>query len=37
MNYRHFTYKNVINPDTFSLPNYCATMSDVLRVSGVEK
>ncbi|MBW4508901.1 MAG: NAD(P)-dependent oxidoreductase [Scytonematopsis contorta HA4267-MV1] len=37
MNYRHFTYKNVINPDTFSLPNYCATMSDVLRVSSVEK
>jgi nucleoside-diphosphate-sugar epimerase len=36
MNYRHFTYQNAINPGTFGLPNYCATMSDVLRTSGVE-
>ncbi|MBW4476662.1 MAG: NAD(P)-dependent oxidoreductase [Tolypothrix brevis GSE-NOS-MK-07-07A] len=36
MNYRHFTYKNAINPATFSLPNYCATMSDVLKISGVK-
>lgn len=36
MNYRHFTYKNVINPDSFGLPNYCVTMSDVLKISGVE-
>jgi nucleoside-diphosphate-sugar epimerase len=36
MNYRHFTYQNAINPGTFGLPNYCATMSDVLRASGVE-
>ncbi|MFH7027000.1 MAG: NAD-dependent epimerase/dehydratase family protein [Heteroscytonema crispum UTEX LB 1556] len=36
MNYRHFTYQNAINPSTFDLPNYCATMSDVLRSSGVE-
>ncbi|MGH8002757.1 MAG: NAD-dependent epimerase/dehydratase family protein [Brasilonema sp.] len=35
MNYRHFTYENVINPDSFALPNYCATMSDVLKISGV--
>lgn len=31
MNYRHFTYQNVINPASFGLPNYCATMSDVLK------
>jgi nucleoside-diphosphate-sugar epimerase len=37
MNYRHFTYETVINPETFSLPNYCATMSDVLKISGVER
>lgn len=37
MNYRHFTYKNVINPATFGLPNYCATISDVLKISGIEK
>lgn len=37
MNYRHFSYKNVINPASFSLPNYCATMSDVLKISGVKR
>ena len=37
MNYRHFTYEKFINPDSFGLPNYCATMSDVLKLSGVEK
>ncbi|MBD2251892.1 NAD-dependent epimerase/dehydratase family protein [Nostoc parmelioides] len=36
MNYRHFTYETVINPDSFGLPNYCATMSDVLKISGVD-
>ncbi|MGH1395315.1 MAG: NAD-dependent epimerase/dehydratase family protein [Trichormus sp.] len=35
MNYRHFTYETVINPNSFDLPNYCATMSDVLKISGV--
>jgi nucleoside-diphosphate-sugar epimerase len=37
MEYRHFTYKNAINPGTFGLPNYCSTMSDVLKLSGVKK
>ncbi len=36
MNYRHFTYQTVINPTCFGLPNHCATISDVLRISGVE-
>lgn len=36
MNYRHFTYKNIINPATFGLTNYCATMADVLKLSGIE-
>ncbi len=36
MNYRHFTYETVINPTSFGLPNYCTTMSDVLRTSGVD-
>lgn len=36
LNYRHFTYENVINPAIFGLPNYCATLSDVLRISGVK-
>ncbi|MBC1237428.1 NAD(P)-dependent oxidoreductase [Nostoc sp. 2RC] len=33
MNYRHFTYENAVNPSSFGLPNYCATMSDVLKLS----
>ncbi|MBD2167642.1 NAD(P)-dependent oxidoreductase [Calothrix membranacea FACHB-236] len=37
MNYRHFTYEKAINPATFGLPNYCATMSDVLKISGVKR
>ncbi len=36
MNYRHFSYENAVNPASFDLPNYCATMSDVLRLSGIE-
>lgn len=36
MNYRHFIYQNAINPSSFGLPNYCATMSDVLKTSGIE-
>ena len=37
MKYRHFTYEETVNPTTFNLPNHCATMSDVLKTSGVEK
>ncbi|WP_413171976.1 NAD-dependent epimerase/dehydratase family protein [Anabaena azotica] len=36
MNYRHFSYANAINPSSFNLPNYCATMSDVLKISGIK-
>ncbi|MEM9922209.1 MAG: NAD-dependent epimerase/dehydratase family protein, partial [Cyanobacteria bacterium P01_D01_bin.50] len=36
MKYRHFTYEEIVNPNTFNLPNYCANMSDVLKTSGVE-
>ncbi|WP_026104277.1 NAD(P)-dependent oxidoreductase [Anabaena sp. PCC 7108] len=36
MKYRHFTYANAINPASFNLPNYCATMSDILKISGVK-
>jgi len=35
LNYRHFTYENIINPASFGLPNYCATFSDVLKISGI--
>ncbi len=36
MNYRHFTHRSVVNPATFGLPTYCATFSDVLKLSGVK-
>ncbi|PLZ48293.1 NAD-dependent epimerase/dehydratase family protein, partial [Fischerella thermalis] len=36
MSYRHFTYQKFVNPDSFGLPNYCATISDVLRISDVQ-
>ncbi|XGV98677.1 MAG: NAD-dependent epimerase/dehydratase family protein [Leptolyngbya sp. BL-A-14] len=35
MNYRHFTHRYVVSPETFGLPTYCATFSDVLKLSGV--
>lgn len=37
LNYRHFTYQNPVNPETFGLPAYCATFTDVLKISGIEK
>jgi nucleoside-diphosphate-sugar epimerase len=36
MSYRHFTYDRFINPSSFGLPNYCTTMEDVLKTSGVK-
>lgn len=35
MNYRHFTHRHFVNPETFGLPTYCATFGDVLKISGV--
>lgn len=35
MNYRHFTHRYVVSPEDFGLPTYCATFSDVLKLSGV--
>jgi nucleoside-diphosphate-sugar epimerase len=35
MGYRHFTHQQVVNPETFGLPTYCATFTDVLKISGV--
>jgi len=35
MNYRHFTYETVVNPESFNLTNTCPTMSDVLKLSGI--
>lgn len=35
LRYRHFTYENPVNPSSFGLPNYCATLSDVLKIYGI--
>jgi nucleoside-diphosphate-sugar epimerase len=37
LRYRHFTYQDPVNPATLGLPNYCATFSDVLKISGVHR
>lgn len=35
LNYRHFTYQNVVNPSSFGLPTYCETFTDILKISGI--
>lgn len=35
LQYRHFTYEKAIDPTLFGLPNYCATLSDALKIHGV--
>jgi hypothetical protein len=35
LNYRHFTYQNPVNPETFGLPTYCPTFTDMLKISGI--
>jgi nucleoside-diphosphate-sugar epimerase len=35
LHYRHFTHKNVVNPSSFGLPNYCPTLSDALKIHRV--
>lgn len=37
LNYRHFTYLNVVNPGTFGLPTYCPTITDILKISGLRQ
>lgn len=36
MTYRHFTHQYYVNPTTYGAVPYCATLSDILKVSGVE-
>ncbi|GBF80503.1 NAD-dependent epimerase/dehydratase family protein [Aphanothece sacrum] len=35
INYRHFCYQNPVTPATFGLNNYCTTVEDVMRLTGV--
>lgn len=34
-NYRHFTYKNAVNPQTFGLESYAPTIAKLLKISGI--
>lgn len=35
LDYRHFIHKQWINPETFDLPMYCPTLSEILRERGI--
>lgn len=35
LNYRHFTYQNVVNPSMLGLSSYCPTLTDAMRISGI--
>ena len=35
ISYRHFTYQNLVNPESVGLPSYCGTVADMLRTSGI--
>jgi nucleoside-diphosphate-sugar epimerase len=35
LKYRHFTHQDAISPATFGLPTYCATITDLLKLSGI--
>ncbi|MBV9385337.1 MAG: NAD(P)-dependent oxidoreductase [Chroococcidiopsidaceae cyanobacterium CP_BM_ER_R8_30] len=37
MRYRHFTYEKAVNPASFGLTNYCATLTDLLKISGIAR
>jgi len=36
LDYRHFTYRKAIDPSSLGMVPYCATLSDILQVSGVK-
>ena len=35
LDYRHFTYANPVTPASFGLKNYCSTVEELMRASGV--
>ncbi|MBF2000661.1 MAG: NAD(P)-dependent oxidoreductase [Synechococcales cyanobacterium M58_A2018_015] len=35
LDYRHFTYQHPVTPATFGLPVYCASITDLLKLSGI--
>ena len=37
LDYRHFIYQNCINAASLDLKNYCSTLTDILKASGIEQ
>jgi nucleoside-diphosphate-sugar epimerase len=37
LQYRHFTYPKTYNPQTFGLPSFCPTISDILATAGIKR
>ncbi len=35
LDYRHFTYQNPVTPASFGLRNYCSTVEELMKVSGI--
>ena len=35
LDYRHFTYQNPVTPASFGLKNYCSTVEELMKVSGI--
>ena len=35
LNYRHFTHQKIFSPASFGLTNYCSTVAEVMKVSGL--
>ena len=35
LDYRHFTYDNPVTPASFGMQNYCSTIAELMKVSGV--
>jgi nucleoside-diphosphate-sugar epimerase len=36
LDYRHFTYRNPVTPANFGLQNYCSTVPQLMKVSGIK-
>ena len=35
LGYRHFSYRDPVNPARYGLPNFCATIADILKIGGI--
>ncbi len=37
LNYRHFYYKDPVNPEVLGIPTYCPTLADVLKATNIPR